>query len=347
MSTPNLVVVGGGPVGLASAIEARMLGMGVTVVEQRIGPIDKACGEGLMPGSLPMLSRLGVHPSGHELVGVTYRNARLSVSHRFRNGAGMGVRRTELSSALSSRARELGVQFVQASVVAIEQDESHVTVRCADGKRLSARYLIGADGLHSSVAKLMGLRRPGRSRPVRRYGIRQHFSVQPWTDFIEVFYTGTAEVYVTPVSECEIGVAVLGPRATNFDDTIAGIPELANRLTAVEPSSSRAGAGPFSQSTSARTAGRVLLVGDASGYVDAITGEGLRLGFAQARAAVSCIAAGTPAGYERQWRHVSRDFRLLTRGLATLASSPLRGAIVPLAHRMPRLFGHIVDRLAR
>ena len=100
-------------------------------------------------------------------------------------------------------------------------------------------------------------------------------------------------------------------------------------------------------STAARTAGRVLLAGDASGYVDAITGEGLRLGLDQARLAVAAVAADDPARYEREWRRSTRDFRVLTDGLVRAASSPLRGAIVPAASRLPGLYGAIVERLAR
>ena len=93
--------------------------------------------------------------------------------------------------------------------------------------------------------------------------------------------------------------------------------------------------------------GRVLLVGDASGYVDAITGEGLRLGFDQARAAVACVVAERPADYARAWREVTRDFRVLTSGLVRAASSPLRRGIVPTARALPWLYGSVVERFAR
>jgi len=343
----DVLVIGGGPVGLSAAIDARLRGLSVALVEPRRGVIDKACGEGLMPGALPLLNRLGVHPSGHELAGVIYRDEKHEVTHRFSHGCGLGVRRTMLSSALRARADETGVDFVQASLSSVSQNHTAVTAVCSNEETVQGRYLIGADGLHSTVAKLAGLTRPARPNRRRRFGIRQHFSVAPWSSFIEVFYTRDAEVYITPVSETQIGVAVLGPRSTDFESVIGEVPELAERIQGADRSSERAGAGSFPQKTIARRNGRILLVGDASGYVDAITGEGLRLGFAQAREALTCIESDQPEHYERKWRQVSRDFRVLTIGLTALAQSPLRNTIVPLAERVPKLFGFIVDRLAK
>jgi hypothetical protein len=88
-------------------------------------------------------------------------------------------------------------------------------------------------------------------------------------------------------------------------------------------------------------------VGDASGYVDAITGEGIRLGLSQAAAAIDCIVAGRPQFYEREWARRTRDFRTLTSGLVAAAQSPLRSRIVPTAIAMPGVFGAVVERLAR
>ena len=70
----DLIIVGGGPVGLSAAIEARLAGLSVALVEARDGAIDKACGEGLMPGAIPLLERLGVSPAGMPLRGVSYRD---------------------------------------------------------------------------------------------------------------------------------------------------------------------------------------------------------------------------------------------------------------------------------
>jgi flavin-dependent dehydrogenase len=309
----DVLIVGGGPVGLAAAIEARLAGLSVVLVEQRSGAIDKACGEGLMPGALPLLARLGVDPVGEPLRGVAYRQGSSTAIHRFETGGGRGVRRTELHRALSARVDELGVSRVTARVTGVNSGATVVSVRAT-----------GGDG----PVVLVG-----------RYVVRQHYARAPWTDNIEVYYAADAEFYVTPVAPDTVGLAMLARKGTDFDAALATVPELAAKVHGVAAASTRRGAGPFRQRTRARTAGRVLLVGDASGYVDAITGEGLRLGFAQARAAVGCVVANTPRRYEREWKRETRDFRLLTSGLVALATSPIRHTIVPLAVRFPGLFG--------
>jgi flavin-dependent dehydrogenase len=345
VSEVDVLVVGGGPVGLAAAIEARLRGLTVTIVEPRgggdRGGIDKACGEGLMPGALPALARLGIDPPGFALRGVSYRSGDKRVDHHFASGEGRGVRRTALHDALAERARSLGVILVSAKVDALQQDTQSVT---AAGIR--ARYLVAADGLHSTVRRLTGLDRPVAARG-RRYGVRRHFHVDPQTDLIEVYWTPTVEAYVTPVGGGVVGIAMLGRRGLDFDAALAGIPRLASLVKGVEPASALRGAGPFRQRTTKRSLGRVLLVGDASGYVDAITGEGIRVGLAQAEVAIASIARDDPRGYERAWMQRTRDFRILTAGLVAAANSPLRGAIVPAASALPRVFGAVVERLAR
>lgn len=347
MTDFEVLIVGGGPVGLAAAIEARMNDLSVAIVEPKLGDVDKACGEGLMPGALPLLTRLGVEVTGHPLLGVCYQDSKRSVTHEFRNHQGLGVRRTELHSALAKRAREVGVNFIHDAMASIDSQAEGVTLTLKSGNHLTSKYLLGADGLHSSVARVLGLTKPARARSTPRFGIRQHFNVAPWSSLIQVYFTKTAEVYITPVSDEQIGVAILGPRNTDFVATINSIPELARRIDFDNPASPRMGAGSFPQITKARRVRRVLLIGDASGYVDAITGEGLRLGFAQAQAAIECIRQNRPQDYERKWHRVSRDFRWLTGALAWVATSRLRALIVPLASSQPKLFGLIVERLAK
>ena len=337
----EILIVGGGPVGLAAAIEGRMAGRDVIVVEPRVGPIDKACGEGLMPGAVPALARLGVHPRGFPLRGVDYRDGRRNAAHRFVAGNGLGVRRTTLHAALRARAEELGARFVVDRVETVEQDSTGVR---AAGIR--ADWLFAADGLHSTVARELGLALPA-PKARRRYGQRRHYAVEPWSDLIEVHWTRVGEIYVTPTADGMVGLALLARQGMHFEEAISAAPELAARIRGAEPASALRGAGPFRQRTRARVAGRALLLGDASGYVDALTGEGIRIGLDQARAAVAAVNAGKPAGYEQAWERATRDFRRLTGAIVLLATSPLRPAIVPIAKAAPSIFEGAVERLAR
>ena len=339
----DLIIVGGGPVGLAAAIHARLRGLTVVVVEPRDAPIDKACGEGLMPAAVTGLRELGVTPRGRPFLGIRYVAPPHQAEARFRAGSGLGVRRTELHAALRSRADEVGVEQLRGRVddVVQEADQVHAA-------GLRARWLLAADGLHSPVRRWLGLDGAGRAgaRPVR-FGQRRHFRVQPWSDLVEVHWSADAEAYVTPVDDGLVGVAVLSGPGRRFDDLLGEFSALTDRLLHAEPVGEVRGAGPLRQDAVVRRKGRVLLVGDAAGYVDALTGEGLATGLATAAAAVEAVATGCPQGYERAWRLATRRYRLLTTGLLHVAQTPdLRPHIVPAASRLPGLFGRIVDLLS-
>ena len=350
MSAPtDVLVAGGGPVGLAAAIDARARGMRVTVVEPRTAPVDKACGEGLMPGTLAALDALGVTVRGQPLSGIRYvaADGAPSVTHAFSRGPGRGVRRTELHRGLVERAGELGVPVTRGRVTGVLQDGARVRVLVTTEQgevALDAGWLIACDGLHSPVRRLVGL---GGGSDGRRYGQRRHAAVAPWTEFVEVHWSPVAEAYVTPVAEDEVGVALLGRRGLAFDDALEAFPALATRLGVARWTTSVRGAGPLRQRVRGRVRGRVLLAGDAAGYVDALTGEGLRVGLASSAAAVEAVARRDPAGYENAWASVTRDYRWLTASLVGATRVPaVRRAIVPAAARLPGVFGRLVDALA-
>ena len=151
---------------------------------------------------------------------------------------------------------------------------------------------------------------------------------------------------MTPVDDDLVGVAILGDAGARFDDLLGDFPVLAERLAG--PRSRVLGAGPLRQRARSRAAGRVLLVGDAAGYVDALTGEGIALGLAQARAAVACVAADRPDLYENRARRLGWRHELLTHALLrATAHPPVRRALVPAAARLPWLFHAAVNQLAR
>jgi flavin-dependent dehydrogenase len=336
----DLLVAGGGPAGLATALHAARAGLEVVVIEKRCGPIDKACGEGLMPHSVNQLESLGVDAPGRPFHGISYLDDRRRVTASFRSGAGRGVRRTALHTALSDAVTAAGVKVVNSEVDDIRQDA--VSVQC-NGFR--GRYLAAADGLHSPIRSALGLDVPSNS--LRRWGIRRHFQIAPWSGNVEVYWSADAEAYVTPVSDNCVGVAVLTSRRGGFDRHIDAFSALKERLNGHEHGPDRA-AGPLRQRARTRTAGRVLLVGDAAGYVDALTGEGLGIGFAGAELLVKCVVADRPEAYDRQWRRMSRRYRALTATVLHASAVPaIRARIVPTASRLPNIFAGLVNQLAK
>jgi flavin-dependent dehydrogenase len=336
----DLLVAGGGPAGLATALTGARAGLEVVVVEPRGGMLDKACGEGLMPHTVSQLEHLGVRPAGRPLRGITYLDGRRSVSAQFRSGAGRGVRRTVLHAALLDAAAAAGVRFTQDAISDVTQDAAGV-----HAGKLCARYLAAADGLHSPIRRSLGLALP--SGGPRRWGIRRHVQIAPWTDHVEVHWAGDTEAYVTPVSADCVGIAILTSRRGGFDDHLGAFTALTDRVQGCPHGPDRA-AGPLRQKVRSRAAGRVLLVGDAAGYVDALTGEGLGVAFGAAELLVGCIVNERPGDYDRQWRRMSRRYRLLTAGLLKASSyGPVRRRIVPAAASLPRVFTGMVNQLAQ
>lgn len=334
----DLLVAGAGPTGLSAAIAAASRGLEVVVVDPQLGTLDKACGEGLMPATVGALASLGVVPEGRPFHGIRYLRGDVVAAAALRE-PGLGVRRTALHAALDARAHALGVRRVQGRVTSIEQDADGV-----DAAGFRARWMIAADGLRSPSRQALGL--DVSSRWPRRYGLRRHFHVAPWSDTVDVYWADDAEAYVTPVADDTIGVAFLfgdGAREADrpaegnaFDRLLERFPSLAERLQGAEPASTVRGAGPFAHASARRVEGRVLLVGDAAGYLDAITGEGLKLGILGAIAAVDALATGHPQAWERSWRALDRPYRLATGGLLLL-SRPLwlRRALPRLARDLP------------
>ena len=337
----DLLVVGGGPAGLATALHAARAGLDVTVWERRAGTIDKACGEGLMPGAVTALAGLGVDPEGEALTGIRYLSGDRAVDAPFRSIPGRGVRRTTLHDALRSAASDAVVKIEQRSASVVRPDPEGVTV---DGERF--RHVVAADGLHSPVRRTLGL--DAGPAPHRRYGLRRHYRIAPWTSYVEVHWADNVEAYVTPVAGDVVGVAILTSTQRSFDDQLGQVPTVLRRLHDAPALGNVLGAGPLRQRASARVAGRVLLVGDAAGYVDALTGEGVALAVAQARAAVAAIVADQPQRYEHDWHTVTRRYRLLTASLlGATRIPPVRRALVPAAERLPGVFAAAVNALAR
>lgn len=330
----DLVVAGGGPAGLAAAIAARRAGMSVVVVEPKRGVIDKACGEGIMPGGVATLADLGVVLEGRPFAGVRWVDARdehRSACGTFPHGRGLGVRRTALHAALRERAESLGVRWEEGKVTSLDDPR--------------ARWLVGADGLRSDVRRLLGVELPSR-RPAR-FGMRRHFRIAPFCDRVEVHLADRAEAYVTPVADDTVGVAFLFEPPATWRSLIARFPVLARRLEGAPPASGIAGAGPFERRVARRVRGHVLLVGDAAGYLDPLTGEGVALGVRTAVAAVAAIVRGAPEEYEAEYARLTRRYWLLTSGLLRVVRHQgLHAPLIGAARALPSVFDRVLGELA-
>jgi len=342
----DYAIVGGGPAGLAVAIFAALAGRRAVVIERRQGALDKACGEGVMPPGVAWLRRMGVEiaaDGSHPFRGIRYVDGDITAEADFVEGPGLGVRRTELSRAMLTRAAALGVELrLGCEAGAFSEREDHVTLEPSGG-RVESRWLVGADGLHGQVGKACGFAVARGAR--QRFGMRRHFRLAPWSDHVEVHWADGVEAYVTPVGPDRVGVAFLwaadGGPPGDYEGFLARFPELRTRLgpAAAAPETPVRGGGPFETRVTPIARGRVLLVGDASGYLDAITGEGLSLAFASAAALVDATAGENAAAYPRAWARIRRRHLLLTRVVLFLADHPsLRRRVMHALRASPESF---------
>ncbi len=337
----EVIVVGAGPAGLATALELAQRGVASLVIERRSPPLDKACGEGVMPAGVRALEELGVALPPDRCArfrGVRFIDGPRSFEGRFSTGPGLGVRRTVLSEALLDRTRSVGIPVeFDCALREWENRADGIVARTTAGD-VRARLLVGADGLGSFVRSRAGLAAPIRRR---RFGMRRHFRVAPWTPFVEVYWSAGAEAYVTPVAADEVGVAILwGGDGRSHERCLAAFPELAARLRGAEPVTRVRGAGPFWQGARRRFAPAVALVGDAAGYTDAVTGEGITLSLVCARVLAEVIAERRPlADYERAWRKLTRTRRVFATLLGFGIGHPrARAACFAVLARRPDVF---------
>jgi flavin-dependent dehydrogenase len=359
MSRYDVAVVGGGPAGLAVAIGAARRGLNTVVLERGTVPVDKACGEGLMPSGLAVLERLGARALlGQEgcapFVGIRYvQEDGSGVEGRLPEPGGLGVRRVALAAALTERARAVGVELRERTQVqAHRRTEGGVALETLAG-RVEARVLVAADGLGSPLRRAEGLEVAAQGP--RRFGVRRHFRVKPWAPYVEVHFADGVEAYVTPAGAERVGLAFLWedglPGRIGFDALLARFPTLADRLSGAEPDSQVRGAGPLLRTARARVADRFVLVGDAAGYVDALTGEGLSLAFTCAEALGELLPDALARGatreslqpYERTFQRVFRKYAWMAHGMLVLARRPRwRRQVVRWLGRNPRLFERIL-----
>jgi menaquinone-9 beta-reductase len=334
MSKMDVAVLGGGPAGLAAALALRQRGCSVALYDAQQPPIDKACGEGLMPESVRLLHGLGINfgsEDGAEFAGISFHDASSAARGTFSNGSGLGLRRTRLHSRMAARAAEIGVALHWGAVLRALPGNRFA----AAGSPIDADFFVIADGLCSTLAAAAGFHEERCYST--RYASRQPFRCTPWSKRVEVHWGKREQLYITPIGEDEVSVALLTSHSRrSVRDALPDFPAIAWRLANAAATSTPRGAVTRTRTLQQVMRGNVAVLGDASGSVDAITGEGLLSAFRQARALADALAAGQPERYAAAHRRIAgnprrmarlllmldRHPRLRTRFLAALADRP-------------------------
>jgi flavin-dependent dehydrogenase len=369
MATPietDVLVVGGGVAGATTARLLAEAGHRVIILDRARFPRDKPCGEGVMPTGVRLLDRLGVLakiPPGqrHTLRGVGFViNGRDRVRGDFPDvgggfDRGLGVKRLVLDHQVLEHARAHPGVEVHEGEPATEAvwPPGGLAEVLTPSACYRARVVVGADGARSLIRRKLGLELPRGRR--RRYGLRAHFSFRDGRaleDYVMVYRDPGAECYTTPVSDTELEVALLVERAgmkafaggleAAYDAYLQGLPHLRAAVAGGQRTSAVLACGPFDVWARSRVADRAVLVGDAGGYLDPVTGEGISLALQGACWAAEVVddalrrddlSAARLQAYHTRLERALRHYRVLTRAVLWLI-------------RHERLAGFVVRRLA-
>jgi 2-polyprenyl-6-methoxyphenol hydroxylase-like FAD-dependent oxidoreductase len=338
----DVLIVGGGPAGLSAAIAARAKGLRVTLVDFRKPPVDKPCGEGLLPDAVKALRELGVDPEAGQsfrFTGIRFQDSHSSVAAEFPGTSALGVRRTVLHQLLVERAESVGVNLIWGAH-ARNQNSLYAEI---NGQRTFFRWLVAADGMNSSIRHRVGL---DPLLPKRgRFAFRRHFALVPWSPFVEVHWGEGCQIVVTPTGREEICLALFtSDHRKRLAQALPQFPELARRIDAAQPTSPECGARTVLSRMHFAVRGNVALAGDAGCSIDGVAGQGLNLAFQQAHYLAEALAHEDLATYAETHRKITRTPVNITRLMLLMAqNSWIREKALRMFAAKPTFFFRLIS----
>ncbi|HSK94390.1 MAG TPA: NAD(P)/FAD-dependent oxidoreductase [Candidatus Angelobacter sp.] len=348
----DVAVAGAGPSGAALAAALARRGASVLLVEAAEHPRPKACAEYASPRIADELARLGIRatawqPAARRLDGMDLHAG----GHRVRIAAAdargprpaWGLDRRRFDAILAAHASACGATLQERSrIVGLVTEGTRVrgvrVRRQGSDESVRADIVVGADGARSTVARLLDVEAPVRAP--RRLGLVAHY--EPLDDLVDHgemhaatgWYVGLAPI----AGALNVGMALpmspARPAEARFAEAVAALPAVARRLAASRRIGPIRGAAPIGHRVREVAGSGWLLVGDAAGFVDPFTGEGIHRALRGARAAADAILAGgdVAAAYRRERQRA-------------FAAKEVLSWIVQAALAAPGVLGHAVGRL--
>lgn len=357
----DVVIVGAGVAGSATAIHLARRGRSVLLLDRSSFPRRKPCGEAVFPRGRDELADLDVlTPLADECAGL--RTVRFTLDRRsaearigWKGGEALGIPRLKLDSRLIDSAMRAGVEVTTDVLVRrLVRSGEHFEVQAAHGEVVDAKVIVAADGLRSGLRQQAGL---SVNSPGRRYGVSAHILVADTPPpRIDVYFQQGYEIYVTPVGGTLVNVAVLLDRSRvdelagrlreGFESLLASVPICADGTELVDEPLA---VGPFPAVARSAWRDNLVLVGDAAGFFDPISGNGLTLALVSARRCAAAIDSYLESGstaplraYERQCRALARNSTLFARLVLVLAARPRLGRrVLHNLGRRPRTFSKL------
>lgn len=338
--TWDAVVVGGSVAGSTAARELARRGLSVALVEKARFPRPKACGEGLLPHGVAALRELGIEPSGVRVRGIRFVSpSGVTAETDFPGGQGVVVRRERFDELLFRAAAETpGVEAFEGTAY--------------DPERWKARWIVGADGLRSQFHRRPEF--PSSPPAVRRVGFSTHVrGLEVDRERVEVILHERGEIYLAPSDGDEALVACLyregdlPPGSSNGDRVLTqllSLDVLRGRTHGIAFATPVLAVAPLGLRVGTVAADNILLVGDAAGAPDPITGEGMSLAVLSARAAAEAIVAGDPDRYAKDRRRLAAGSDWLGRWMLRASRYPaIADRVVKSLLDHPGLFTKLLE----